>query len=257
MPKYRVESQKKLPQELSDAAKRIHYFKAEGGVISEPSYTTEVPPRMSEHGLHLASVVANMIGSEPERFEEMLDAFRSVIPSIKRILTRRREITIKEQRMIVVNRKEVPFEEERTVAGDELIFDTVAGRLPMQAMSEGTMMALAILTQVYAQDGSAVLLLDDIEQGLHAKAQHELISQLRKIQKRRTDLQIILSTHSPFIIDEMTADEIWLLHSTNETGAKARKLSEHPDSERALKVLSTGEFWSAEGEEWVVEPTAK
>ena len=175
---------------------------------------------------------------------------------MKRILTRRSEITITEKRMITVNRKEVPFDEERTVVGDELIFETVSGRLPMQAMSEGTMMALAILTRVFAQDGPTVLLLDDIEQGLHAKAQHDLIAQLRTLQKQRENLQIILSTHSPFIIDEMLPEEVWLLHATPETGARARKLSEHPNAERALKVLSTGEFWSSEGEEWVTEQPA-
>ena len=246
-----------FPPYLSEAAKNIHYFKPSGTVVSGPSYTTVVPPQMAANGEYLASVVADMLGSDPDRFDAMLDAFRSVIPSVKRILTRRSEITIKEKRMIVVNRKEVPFDEERNVAGDELIFDTVSGRLPMQAMSEGTMMALAILTRVFAQDGPTVLLLDDIEQGLHAKAQHDLIGQLRTLQKQREDLQIILSTHSPFIIDEMLPEEVWLLNATPETGARARKLSEHPNAERALKVLSTGEFWSSEGEEWVTEQPAK
>lgn len=246
-----------LPPYLSEAAKNIHYFKPSGIVIGGPSYTTIVPPQMAANGEYLASVVANMLGSDPERFDAMLDAFRSVIPAVNRILTRRSQITIKEKRMIVVNRKEVPFDEERNVAGDELLFDTVSGRLPMQAMSEGTLMALAILTRVFAQDGPTVLLLDDIEQGLHAKAQHDLIGQLRTLQTQREDLQIILSTHSPFIIDEMSPEEVWLLHATPETGARARKLSEHPNAERALKVLSTGEFWSSEGEEWVTEQPAK
>lgn len=242
---------------LSKQSQNCFYFKPSGEKLSQKSYTSDVPPRMSEDGSYLASVVANMLGSDPDRFEAMLAAFRTVIPSVKRILTRRSEITITEKRMITVNRKEVPFDEERTVVGDELIFDTVSGRLPMQAMSEGTMMALAILTRVYAQDGPTVLLLDDIEQGLHAKAQHDLIGQLRTLQKQREDLQIILSTHSPFIIDEMSPEEVWLLHATPETGARARKLSEHPNAERALKVLSTGEFWSSEGEEWVTEEVAK
>ena len=244
-----------LPNPFCGAAKNIHYFKAAGTMISKPSYTTEVPPRMTDNGEYLASVVANMLGSDPDRFEAMLNAFRSVIPSVKRILTRRSEVTIREKRMISVNRKEVPFDEERTVAGDTLFFETTSGNLPMEAMSEGTLMALAILTRVYAHDGPAVLLLDDIEQGLHAKAQHDLIKQLRALQAQQKDLQIILSTHSPFIIDEMTPEEVWLLHATPETGARARKLSEHPQAERALKVLSTGEFWSAEGEEWVTEET--
>lgn len=244
-----------LPDALSKAAKNIHLFKAAGVMISKPSYTTVVPPRMTDNGEYLASVVANMLGSDPDRFEAMLNAFRSVIPSVKRILTRRSEIAIIEKRVISVNRKEVAYEDERNVPADTLVFETTSGNLPMEAMSEGTLMALAILTRVYAHDGPAVLLFDDIEQGLHAKAQHDLIKQLRALQAQQKDLQIILSTHSPFIIDEMTPEEVWLLHATPATGARARKLSEHPQAERALKVLSTGEFWSSEGEEWVTEET--
>lgn len=64
--------------------------------------------------------------------------------------------------------------------------------------------------------------------------------------------QIVLTSHSPYIVDELEADEVWLLATDEEGVAQARRLSDHPDAERALEVLTTGEFWSAEGEDWVV-----
>jgi hypothetical protein len=29
-------------------------------------------------------------------------------------------------------------------------------------------------------------------------------------------------------------------------------MDEHPDVQRGLQVLTTGEFWDAEGEEWIL-----
>jgi len=37
----------------------------------------------------------------------------------------------------------------------------------------------------------------------------------------------------------------------------ARRLDQHPEAARALEVLTTGEFLSAEGEEWVLEQAKK
>jgi hypothetical protein len=75
---------------------------------------------------------------------------------------------------------------------------------------------------------------------------------LRAIQKQQSPLQIVFTTHSPYIVDELAPEETWLLNTDADGVAHARRLSEHPDAEKSLQVLTTGEFWSAEGEGWVV-----
>ena len=77
--------------------------------------------------------------------------------------------------------------------------------------------------------------------------------QLREILKLRPDLQIIMSTHSPYVIDELTPDEVCLLVPGKDGCAVSRSLSDHPNAKKALEVLTTGEFWSAEGEAWVAK----
>lgn len=64
-------------------------------------------------------------------------------------------------------------------------------------------------------------------------------------------LQIIAATHSPYVLNECSPEEIILMSPDREGYCVAKRLSDHPDSERMLKVLTTGEFWSAEGEGWV------
>jgi predicted ATPase len=188
-----------------------------------------------------------------ENFSDVLKSLQSVVPSVKNIRVRPAPVRIKETQVFKIDDEVVPHDKERQVVGHELIFDMVgAQEVPAHSVSEGTLLALALLTLLWSPDCPNLVLLDDIEQGLHPKAQRELIAQLRKILEQRPELQIVLTSHSPYIVDELEPEEVWLLATDDEGVAHAQRLSDHPEADQWLKVLTTGEFWSAEGEEWVV-----
>ena len=231
----------------------VTYLKAIGKKLSEPSYSENIPPRVEADGSGLASAVAYFKTYEEKRFPGLLKALQSVVPSVENIRVRPAHVRIKEKQVIKVDDEVVRHDKEREVMGHELVFDmTGAQEIPASSVSEGTLLALALLTLLWSPDCPNLVLLDDIEQGLHPRAQRELIAQLRKILEQRPELQIVLTSHSPYIVDELEAEEVWLLATDEEGVAQARCLSDHPDAERALEVLTTGEFWSAEGEDWVV-----
>jgi predicted ATP-binding protein involved in virulence len=96
-------------------------------------------------------------------------------------------------------------------------------------------------------------LLDDIEQGLHPKAQRDLVTVFKEIIRDNPNLQIIFSTHSPYIIDELTPSQVHVLSNSNLGFTSSNRLDEHPDVEWAKQTLTTGEFWDAEGEDWVID----
>jgi predicted ATP-binding protein involved in virulence len=158
-----------------------------------------------------------------------------------------------EKKKITIDEQTRSFDEVRSVMGQELIFDMISGDgLPASAVSEGTLVALAVLTLIYSEDKVDMIMLDDVELGLHPRAQRDLIRQLRRVQETHQNLQILISTHSPYVVDEMKPEEVWMLAPDKEGCAVAKRLGDHPDAKRALDVLSTGEFWSAEGEDWVL-----
>jgi len=242
-----------LSERLKQESGNAFYLKAIGKNLSESSYSEEISPQVKPDGTGLASAVAYFKTYEEKRFPGLLKALRSVVPSVENIRVRPAPVRIKERQVIKVDDQVVQHDKEREVMGHELVFDmTGAQELPASSVSEGTLLALALLTLLWSPDCPNLVLLDDIEQGLHPKAQRELIAQLRKILEQRPELQIVLTSHSPYIVDELKADEVWLLATDEEGVAQARRLSDHPDAERALEVLTTGEFWSAEGEDWVV-----
>jgi predicted ATPase len=220
--------------------------------LRAPSYSPDEIPKLSPDGATLASVVAYLITTEPERFADLVARIRAVVPAVERLRVRPARIELTEPTTITVNRKEIPYWESREVIGHELLFDLKgAPGIPARAVSEGTLLVTALLTAAVWNQGADVLLIDDLEKGLHPKAQRELATAMKSLLAAEPALQIAFSTHSPYIVDELTADQVWILVPDERRGVVARRLSDHPRAADALQVLTTGEFLSAEGEDWV------
>jgi predicted ATPase len=126
-----------------------------------------------------------------------------------------------------------------------------ADSIPGHGLSEGTLLIIGLLTILVSPSCPNLILLDDIEQGLHPKAQRDIVKVIRDLTKEREYLQIVLTTHSPYVIDEFDAADIWLLNNDATGDIHTQQLKSHPDAEQALRTLTTGELWSTIGEEWV------
>ena len=234
-----------------------NYFKLSSERLRGASYTEVNPPTLLEDGSEFAWTLAYLMTAKPECFREIMDALREIVPMVKNVRAQPARIARIERKSVTINRQEHAYDEEQAVMGQELIFDMVSGSgQPASFVSDGTLIVLAILTAIIhgnSESEMKTILLDDIEQGLHPKAQRDLIRQLRRLQEVRPELQIIVSSHSPYVVDELAPEDVWLFAPDKEGCAAYARLSDHPDVNRALKVLTTGEFWSSEGEEWVLD----
>lgn len=143
---------------------------------------------------------------------------------------------------------------EPKIAGYELLFDMKGAEgIPAIAVSEGTLLTLGLLTALSMQDTPQVILVDDLERGLHPKAIGELIQQIRRLQGQDSTLQLIATSHSPYLLDHLNADEILLTSLSEEGHAFVKPLAEHPDCERWKDLMAPGEFWSTVGEDWITQ----
>lgn len=234
------------------------YLKPELPNLSSPHYSESAHPTLHSSGLGLASVLAYLMTSAPERFARIQDALKEIVPQVVRIRAVREMVEIPELQTVTVKSREIAYSETRQVPGDALVFDMKnAEGLSARDVSDGTLVVLALLTAIHQEPQPRILLLDDIETGLHPAAQESLMDQLRQLLDQTPELQIVATTHSPFIIDKCSPDEVWLLSPDEKGQCHAARMSDHPQAEDALRILTTGEFWSAEGEEWVLSKKAK
>ena len=114
---------------------------------------------------------------------------------------------------------------------------------------------LTVLTLLsVASMPTRLLLIDDIEKGLHPTAQAQLVAILREFLAEDPGLQIICTSHSPYLLHNFAIDEVGVMKLGPDGLARYQRLRDHPDVEKWKDALSAGELWSSVGEDWIAEP---
>jgi len=95
--------------------------------------------------------------------------------------TRPAKVELNEPDQVSTRGKKIQYLETREVIGHELLFNlTDAPGIPARAVSEGTLLVTALLTTTVWNQGADLLLIDDLEKGLHPKVQRKLVSALKR-----------------------------------------------------------------------------
>ncbi len=235
--------------------------------LASPSRMMSVRVELGSSGRGLASVLAYLKLSETDRFQRVVERLRKVVPIVRDIGFSKVEVTEKVSRHLRVEDRVLELPETTTSIQDVLLFDFVdAGKVPASQVSEGTLLALGMLTALETLDRDArivrtggvsvqrspldVILIDDIDRALHPRAQRALVSMLRAILDATPGLQILATSHSPYLVDALQPEEVVILGRNSEGTIVAKRLDAFPD-ERLRKMLSAGELWMSEGDEWV------
>lgn len=216
-------------------ASRSAYLQPEFSALSRPSpvSSSAIGPR----GENLASSVAELILRYQETHSIVEQGLRLITPAVSRIGAR--QVRVSEPQPTDAFELELRF-------GDS--------RVPGQSVSEGTLIALAVLTLVHRSPDVRFILLDDVDRGLHPTAQKVLIEQLRGVLRARPELKIICTTHSPYIVSNFEPSEVRVLGRSKATGdTVCKRLDQHPQIDEYKRFLDAGEYWASVGEDWVGE----
>ncbi len=122
------------------------------------------------------------------------------------------------------------------------------GWIPSDQLSEGTLLALGLLTILSRAEAPRLLLIDDVDRGLHPSAQRELITQLQEFASART--KIVCTSHSPYVLDPLPVEAVRVVVSAPDTGAtQVYELKDHPEWEKWSKTMTPADFWQYVGDE--------
>lgn len=208
----------------------------------QTSVVDRAEPTLAANGQGLASVLSYLAGAYPDRKEAIEADVAAIVPWFRRVRVTPAEVSRS------TGRGKAP--PERLWGHQFTVEATDGAQIPADLVSEGTVLTLGLLTLLHAPNPPELLLLDDIDRALHLGAQVRLVRTLRKLQETRPELQIVASTHSPFLLQEFAAQDVRVL-GLKEDGVHCRALSEHPEYARWKGVLGTGEIWANLGEDWV------
>lgn len=209
-------------------------------------------PGLAEDGSGLASTLAWLKGAREEEFAQLVADLAAVVPGVTKIRTYREKVTARRMDRIEVDGSPMWRPVDETELGDRFEVEFSDGRsVPADLLSEGTLMALGLMTVLRVRGGAKLVLLDDLDRGLHIEAQARLVDALRGMMARDPELQIVCTTHSPYLLDRFDAGEVRVLALDEHRRTHARSLADHPDFEAWRFGLQTGELWASLGDAWV------
>lgn len=210
-------------------------------------------PSMAVDGSGLSSVLAWMKGAAEDELAQITSDLRRVVPGVKRIKTFRERVRNRRMEQINIDGQPVWRPVNELQIGDRFSIEFDDGsEIAADLLSEGTVLALGVLTKLREPGRPRLVLLDDIDRGLHLGAQVKLVHVLRELMKLDPELQIVCTTHSPYLLDLFEPAEVRVLALDSERRTHVRPLTEHPEFGKWKFGTQTGELWAALGEEWVL-----
>jgi predicted ATPase len=183
---------------------------------------------LGETGFGLAGVLDGMRDQQPECFESLNAELKRWLPEFDRILF------------------DVPQQGVRS-----FLLRTRSGfPLPAKDLSDGTLLALAILTLAYLPDPPTIVAFEDPDRGIHPRLLRDVQDALYRLAypenygESRPPVQVIATTHSPYFLDLFREhpEEI-VIAQKNGSAATFDRLSDRADIEEILQDSSLGEVW--------------
>ncbi len=161
----------------------VGIFRLDAEKITRPEELTNHPTVKADGSGTTQTLEALKNGDREDLFNRVEDTLRTYIPEIEKISFR----TEHNKKAIQVRERGV----ERVISGNLL--------------SEGTRLVIAILTILHQTDRPPLILLEDIDHGLHPRLYEKLVGMMRQIAQDE-DVQIIATTHNPYLLDQFEDD---------------------------------------------------
>ena len=117
-------------------------------------------------------------------------------------------------------------------------------------------MLIGLMTALLGPNQPQILLMDDIEHGLHPLAQKSLLGVLGQVMQKLPNLQIIATAHSPYLLDQLQPEQIRLMTIGEDGYSVCGRLEDHPQFAKWKDEMAPGELWSLFGEKWLAKERA-
>lgn len=217
-----------LGQQIDSLLRRVRIYALNADAIAAP-VTLQSHMELAGDGGALAGVLDRLRDEHPERFEALNDELAKWLPEFDRILF---ETPSKGCRGILLRLRE----------GGHAI--------KASELSQGTLLALAILTIAYLPAPPSVVGLEEPDRGIHPRLLRDVRDAMYRLAypesfgESRDPVQVIATTHSPYMLDQFRdhPEEIVIAQKV-EDNVRFERLSERKDLDEILHDAHLGEVW--------------
>jgi predicted ATPase len=158
--------------------------------------------RLSPTGDNLPNVIQYLKEQHPGRLDEIFGVLAQRVPRLERVTA-----DVMPDGRLLLQIKDAPFEQP------------VLARFA----SDGTLKLLAYLTILYDPDPPQLIGIEEPENYLHPRLLPYLAEECRQATVRT---QLLVSSHSPFFVNALKAEEVWVLYRDERGYTQARRAAD-------------------------------
>lgn len=158
--------------------------------------------RLSATGDNLPNVIQYLKEQYPERLSEILATLTQRVPRLEKV-----DSELMADGRLLLQIKDAPF--ERPILA--------------KFASDGTLKMLAYLIVLYDPDPPQLVGIEEPENQLHPRLLPELVEECRDASART---QLMVTTHSPFFVNGLRAEELWVLYRDEHGYTQARRAAD-------------------------------
>lgn len=162
--------------------------------------TPEAGPqeKLSSTGDNLPNVIQYLKEQYPERLQQILNTLSYRIPRLERV-----DAEMMQDGRLLLQIKDAPF----------------AQPILAKFTSDGTLKMLSYLTVLYDPDPPLLVGIEEPENHLHPRLLPELAEECRTAS---ANTQLMVTTHSPFFVDALKPEELWVLYRDEQGYTQAK-----------------------------------
>jgi len=242
----------KLPEQalpdlaiVDRALKPAHKYAFDAKLMAVPAATELARKfRLDPDGFGLPTLLQDILGYDPSEFIKLRTEFCRFFPQFKNLRVESENAVRRHygEAGIVVR--------SDAAVGNAIHFETKTGEsVRAQQASDGAILFLGFLALAHLPQPPNLLLIEEPENGIYPKRLGEVIRMLKEMVHRSDGVpfpQIILSTHSPYVLSFFEPEEVTFLSRPPDDPngpVRARPLREAPN---IAERLAGGEFYLGE-----------
>jgi predicted ATPase len=176
--------------------------------------------KLAPHGENLGGVLLTIRSEYPDILRLIEEHLHTLIPESRNLLS-----------LLTEKGKTYPGLEE----------DQLSSRIPASSMSAGTLRFLAFLAALYSPEAPPLVCFEEPENNIHPRALELLVEILKTASLKR---QVIISTHSPYLLNFMNADSVFVFEK-KQTETIITEAGSTKELNSLLRKVGLGEAWYA------------
>ncbi|MBD1812479.1 AAA family ATPase [Microcoleus vaginatus DQ-U2] len=158
--------------------------------------------RLSPTGDNLPNVIQYLKEQHPQRLGDILKTLSDRIPRLEKV-----EASIMQDGRLLLEIKDAPFSHP----------------ILAKFASDGTLKLLAYLTVLYDPSPPQLVGIEEPENHLHPRLLPQLAEECRAAS---ANTQLMVTTHSPFFVDSLKPEELWVLYRDEKGFTQAKRTAD-------------------------------